>query len=512
MSLLHPSPLCTVDTFPTIDGVNVSPTGTITIALADTAGVKLWGISCINTDELLGAATITAGLTIDTVAKTATFTAPARGSALIFQSIVNGGKDANGAADPTMTVTFGVYVLTSSGFRVAAFDEKTEGDSSFGWITKVNALIRNGLVAAASAGAGMSYTAGAYNVGANGDGSIVVNADDIKVGVLATDAQHGARGGGTQHAAVTSSVNGFMLAADKVKLDAAATAATASVLALRGSTGELLGAWFTNAAGAAAGTATGLVRAAKNVVVVAARAAAGSADHALLATDAADGVLLGDLVTTALVAVQMKAAGVFKLLAGSTKIITATASGLAFFGDVDAGGGTGVVTLHDAISPPTTPPADGALLYAAHGGLTSTSSLGVKMKMSPAGDATGGTIREIDQRNGYATTNTGALSAVVLSMTVPQTLTDMTVDVDIVGLYSDLACHFTRKIRCRRVGSSVTAVNSMSYTGIADDDAIGGCSIAVAAVGAALEITVTGPTAKLVAWTADASRVRLFKA
>jgi hypothetical protein len=58
-----------------------------------------------------------------------------------------------------------------------------------------------------------------FNVGANGDGSITVNADDIQVGVLATDAQHGARGGGTQHAVATQSVNGFMVSTDKAKLD-----------------------------------------------------------------------------------------------------------------------------------------------------------------------------------------------------------------------------------------------------------------------------------------------------
>lgn len=57
------------------------------------------------------------------------------------------------------------------------------------------------------------------NVVANADGSIIANADDIQVGILATDAQHGARGGGTQHAIATTSVNGFMSAGDKVKLD-----------------------------------------------------------------------------------------------------------------------------------------------------------------------------------------------------------------------------------------------------------------------------------------------------
>src|SRR6476659_484041 len=42
------------------------------------------------------------------------------------------------------------------------------------------------------------------NVIANADASIVVNANDIQVGVLASDAQHGTRGGGTQHAAATT--------------------------------------------------------------------------------------------------------------------------------------------------------------------------------------------------------------------------------------------------------------------------------------------------------------------
>lgn len=57
------------------------------------------------------------------------------------------------------------------------------------------------------------------DVVANADGSITVNVDDIQVGVLATDAQHGVRGGATQHASVTQAVNGFMVASDKIKID-----------------------------------------------------------------------------------------------------------------------------------------------------------------------------------------------------------------------------------------------------------------------------------------------------
>ncbi len=76
-----------------------------------------------------------------------------------------------------------------------------------------------------TAGAGLTGTgdlsAGrTFAVGAHADGSIVVNADDIQVGVLASDAQHGARGGGTQHAnAVAAGAAGFMTGADKSKLD-----------------------------------------------------------------------------------------------------------------------------------------------------------------------------------------------------------------------------------------------------------------------------------------------------
>lgn len=40
-----------------------------------------------------------------------------------------------------------------------------------------------------------------FDVVGNPDGSIVANANDVQVGVLASDAQHGIRGGGTQHAA-----------------------------------------------------------------------------------------------------------------------------------------------------------------------------------------------------------------------------------------------------------------------------------------------------------------------
>jgi len=186
MTITNPSPLCTVDGSPTLDGRDVSPSATVTIALADAAGVTTWRVICINTDELNSASTITLEIaaSINPVTKTATFTAPAStsdGAALIFQSVVNNGFDINGTAQPSYTTTFGVYVLTANSLRVGAFAESTEGDSQFGWVSKYNPIIRAFTGGGGLAGAGLIFSGGAYNVGQNGDNTVIVNANDIQV-------------------------------------------------------------------------------------------------------------------------------------------------------------------------------------------------------------------------------------------------------------------------------------------------------------------------------------------
>lgn len=76
------------------------------------------------------------------------------------------------------------------------------------------------------AGAGLTKTGNTLNVVGNPDGSIIANADDVQVGVLATDAQHGLRGNGGLHQPATTLLDGFMSAADKTKLNGIATGAT----------------------------------------------------------------------------------------------------------------------------------------------------------------------------------------------------------------------------------------------------------------------------------------------
>ena len=143
------SPLCEIKDgsaayVPAGPGVNVTPGDTIVIRLASQAGVGPWSCSLATADELTTIATINAALVIDSVAKTATFTAPVAGRALRFQSRVNLGKNANNVADDSLTTTFCIYTLAASGSRVHALDETTEGNALAGWGADVNALLRSG--------------------------------------------------------------------------------------------------------------------------------------------------------------------------------------------------------------------------------------------------------------------------------------------------------------------------------------------------------------------------------
>lgn len=68
------------------------------------------------------------------------------------------------------------------------------------------------------------------------DGSIVVNADDIQVGVI-SDVQHGELGGGGLHADADDEAAGFMPSAHWILVDAATASPTADTLALRDGSG-----------------------------------------------------------------------------------------------------------------------------------------------------------------------------------------------------------------------------------------------------------------------------------
>lgn len=165
-----PSPLCTVQdgaAAPVLatSAVDVTPGNTVTIALASAAGVDVWDITCITTDETNSAATVQASLTINSLAKTATFPAPAVGSALLFQSLINRGNDANGP-NGTYKTTFKITTRTAGGFRVGALDEQFENDASFGSLPILNSVVReiDGLISGSASNAPVAVNVSAGDV------------------------------------------------------------------------------------------------------------------------------------------------------------------------------------------------------------------------------------------------------------------------------------------------------------------------------------------------------------
>jgi hypothetical protein len=160
----------------------------------------------------------------------------------------------------------------------------------------------------------------AFAVGANADGSIAVNANDIQVGILATDAQHGNRGGGGIHALVIAGgAAGFMSGTDKTKLDGATASISNSTILIRGASGEVTAKWLETDSGTGARATTGDVRCAKDGIAAAFRNDAGTADIPL-ATCETDAIAHGNITTCAGHVFRVKAAAEHTFVEGANTL------------------------------------------------------------------------------------------------------------------------------------------------------------------------------------------------
>lgn len=132
-----------------------------------------------------------------------------------------------GAGAMSLEVDGALVHTTANGGAGSLFDS----DFIDGLSSSSLALSATTITAGAGLTGGGSLAANrTIDVVANADGSIVANANDIQVGVLATDAQHGNRGGGALHAnAVASGAAGFLSGTDKAKLDGLPSNAYATV-------------------------------------------------------------------------------------------------------------------------------------------------------------------------------------------------------------------------------------------------------------------------------------------
>ena len=126
-------------------GGNVTAGNTISIRLKSTTDVTDWNLQVFGVDEITDNPPTLINVNSTTHEVTSpstvvTFVMPAGsgiGRAIIFRSSVNGGGSG-------FTTTFGVYVLTALGNRVAAVGERFEGNAEFGWAAAVNKIIRDG--------------------------------------------------------------------------------------------------------------------------------------------------------------------------------------------------------------------------------------------------------------------------------------------------------------------------------------------------------------------------------
>jgi len=141
------SPVCLVQDgvgpfVPTTDGVDVTPGNTISIKLQDATSVVEWYLQIFGTDELSTAPPLTDVnpgthlVTTPTTVVTCVFPA-ATGRALGFKSWVTG-------TGGPIEITFGLFSLTAFSTRVGFVTETREGDTDYGWSTKLNPLIRAG--------------------------------------------------------------------------------------------------------------------------------------------------------------------------------------------------------------------------------------------------------------------------------------------------------------------------------------------------------------------------------
>ncbi len=120
--------------------------------------------------------------------------------------------------DSLVTLTDAGSINVPAGQTVDGRDVSADGATLDSLVASSTPQARTITAGAGLTGGGDLSANRTLDIAAHADGSIVVNADNIQVGVLATDAQHGNRGGGALHSVATTGAAGFMSSAQVTEL------------------------------------------------------------------------------------------------------------------------------------------------------------------------------------------------------------------------------------------------------------------------------------------------------
>lgn len=231
----------------------------------------------------------------------------------------------------------------------------------------------------------------------------------------------------------------------------------------------------------------GLLAAANNVVVASARNAANGANIALLTTDGADKLTVGDASNAS--GVDVSALTTLRTMIGAAVSTHATANGLSIGLAPSFGSGVGMVGIANAGTEPTTAPVACVLAYPFAGAVKAYSPKQVRTTLAPEANIA---ATEITLPRFFHQTHTSnaTITAALITITLPTSSSfSMTVKVSAQVTTTDTRAHYKRLIRGGRGGAGNATIDDAATIGV-DFDAIGLAAVPTIVSDGASAITI----------------------
>ncbi len=414
-----------------------------------------------------------------------------------------------GAWTRHFSMIHGIYVL--NGAIVGVREGTTNGGT--GWFLSTAAPITIGTTAltftkvwnpAYTIGNGLELSGLTLAVKAAADGSITVGAGGVGVGVLASDAQHGVRGGGTQHAlAVAGSPGtaGFIGGVDIQAVQSRTADATSDTMMLRNSDGGTKLAYLSSKPSGLLNPASalGLIRALNQQTIIAVRDQADGDDLELFSFNT-DSLIVGSEATHT--DLSCEAGGTTTISVKSVEMIVAADDGMGFFGAGDFAGGEGVLTINGCTTiPSTTLTGDKSDVYVDDGAIYAWAPDNLRVTIAPkvTGDTTN--LTRVDRLVARKNQAIGNTTETLLSIPLGHSSAISHFSIVLLGKFSGTT--FARRrfvVLNNQVGGNIVVTDTI---GTDFDDIGGGVGAAFVVSSGNYNIDVTGSTSGAVRWTVE---------